>query len=528
LVFQCETHTKGDGETTHVRRTTIAGDVILTGIEYKELHSRKLREETCQKFGYGVVDDFGGTSAQVAPYYDADGNLVAQKVRKPGKEFTVLGSLKNALPFGAHAWDRTGRSIVVTEGEIDALSMSQVQGNKWPVVSIPNGAAGARAHMSKQRDYYLGFEKVVIMFDSDEPGLKAAKEAAAVIGRRAHIAYLPQDCKDPNEMLKAGRAEELISAMWRAEPYRPEGIVEMSTLGDQVLMAPEYGLSWFLPALTDLTYGIRTGEIYAFGAGTGIGKTDFFTQQVMHFVTEHKVPVGYFALEQAPRETAIRLTGKFAGKTFHIPDSGWTHADKEAAWSQLTKTGKVFLYDSFGANEWDVVREKIEYLAHAEGVKYIFLDHLTAFAAAEEDERKALESIMAEMGGLVKKLDIAIFLISHLATPEGKPHEEGGRVMIRHFKGSRAIGFWCHYMFGLERDQQAESDAFRTTTTLRCSRTATPDVPLAKCAISATTTDTGLLYETTDPAKRDAKMYGFEDEEEGDVSPTGTNTEKDF
>ena len=58
-------------------------------------------------------------------------------------------------------------------------------------------------------------------------------------------------------------------------------------------------------------------------------------------------------------------------------------------------------------------------------------------------------------------------MVSHLATPMGKPHEEGGRVSIRHFKGSRAIGFWCHFMFGLERDQQAEDETERQTTTFR-------------------------------------------------------------
>ena len=46
-------------------------------------------------------------------------------------------------------------------------------------------------------------------------------------------------------------------------------------------------------------------------------------------------------------------------------------------------------------------------------------------------------------------------------------HEEGARVTIRQFKGSRAIGFWAHFMFGLERDQQAEELSERNITTVR-------------------------------------------------------------
>jgi twinkle protein len=74
---------------------------------------------------------------------------------------------------------------------------------------------------------------------------------------------------------------------------------------------------------------------------------------------------------------------------------------------------------------------------------------------------------MADMAQLAKALNVIIHFVSHLATPDGKPHEEGGRVMIRHFKGSRAIGFWSHFMFGLERDTQAEDDAVKTITTFR-------------------------------------------------------------
>ena len=65
---------------------------------------------------------------------------------------------------------------------------------------------------------------------------------------------------------------------------------------------------------------------------------------------------------------------------------------------------------------------------------------------------------MAEAATLAKELRIVLHLVSHLATPEGRVHEEGGHVSIRHFKGSRAIGFWSHFMYGLERNTLAEEE----------------------------------------------------------------------
>jgi twinkle protein len=429
------------------------------------LTKRGITEETCQKFGYSI-GEYKGKPVQIAPYFNADGQLVAQKVRFADKSFKVLGSFDDALPFGAQCWQRSGKMIVVTEGEIDALSMSQVQGNKWPVVSIGCGAGGQiKKYIAKHREYFLGFDKVVLMFDTDEPGRKAAEEAARIIGSRSAIAVIPE-YKDANEALLNGAAQSLISSMWNALPYKPDGIVEMASLEEAVKTPPVVGLSFPWESLTKLFYGIHLNAIYTLGAGTGTGKTDLYTQIAEHIVTVHKKPIGMFYLESATVETARRLAGKAVGKTFHVPDSGWTDADVERAWQKLAAGGKVFLYDSFGIAEWTSICDKIEYLYHAEGVQYFFLDHLTALAQGE-DERVKLEEIMANMGGLVQKLPITIFLVSHLSTPEGKPHEEGGRVFLRHFKGSRTIGFWSVFAFGLERNQQAEDVRERCTTTFR-------------------------------------------------------------
>jgi twinkle protein len=125
------------------------------------------------------------------------------------------------------------------------------------------------------------------------------------------------------------------------------------------------------------------------------------------------------------------------------------------------------LYDNFGAMDWGTIQDQLDYMAQSEGCTVLVLDHLTALAAAAEDERKALETIMSELASLAKRLHVIVIFVSHLATPEGTPHEEGGRVMIRHFKGSRAIGFWSHSLIGLERHQQDDDLEERKVTKVR-------------------------------------------------------------
>ncbi|QBE66853.1 bifunctional DNA primase/helicase [Pseudoduganella lutea] len=471
----------------------------LVSGDYKPLLKRKITEETARKFGY-QVGEYAGKVVQLAPYYDASGTMVAQKVRFADKTFKIVGDSKAApgLLFGQNLWNG-GKKIVITEGEIDAMSVSQAQGNKWPVVSIPNGAPSAKKSLGKALEYLNGFEEVILMFDADEPGRDAAAECAELFAPgKCKIASMPSGFKDPNDLLVAGREQEIISAIWNAKSYRPDGLVNVIDLREEMKKPTEMGLPWFLEELTQLTYGRRYGEVYGFGAGTGTGKTDLFTQQIAYDRQVLGMKVGTVFLEQKPVETGKRIAGKIAGKRFHVPNAGWTIEELDSAVEKLGD--QIVLYDSFGETEWDVVKNKVRFMAVSEGIRLIYLDHLTAMADTA-DEKGSLEQIMKEMAGLAQELDIIIHFVSHLATPEGKPHEEGGRVSIRHFKGSRAIGFWSFFMFGLERDQQAEDPVVRKTTTLRILKDRYTGQATGEVIYLAYDSETGLLSVTTAPTE---------------------------
>lgn len=467
---------------------------LISG-EAVPLNKRGLSEETCQKWGY-QVGEYKGKPVQIANYRTEPGQPVAQKLRFPDKDFTWLGDAKSCGLYGQHLWRDGGKMLVITEGEIDALSVSQLQGNKWPVVSVPNGAQAAAKDLGKQIEWVEKFESVVLMFDNDEHGRKAAVECAQMLSPgKAKIASLP--LKDANDMLVAGRGKEVIDAIWGAKAHRPDGIVGMGEVIAQALKPVEWGVEWPWKTLTDLTYGIRTKELYAFGAGVGAGKTDVFTQIISHFTTKLKEPVGVIYLEQAPPETAKRIAGKVAKKAFHVPDAGWTEKELSDALHQLD--GRVHFYNHFGSTDWQVIKGLIRYMALGLGVKRIFLDHLTALTAHAEDERRELDGIMADMGALCQNLDISIFFISHLATPEGKPHEEGGRVMAKHFRGSRSIMQWANFMFGLERDQQAEDEEARKTTVVRVLKDRNTGRGSGKTMALKYDEATGILDETKMP-----------------------------
>ena len=175
----------------------------LIDLTYQPLSKRGIQEDTCSLFKYGV-STYNGRAVQVATYCDESGTPVAQKLRFPNKDFMILGDAKKMSLYGRNLWRTGGKMVVVTEGEIDALSISQLQGNRWPVVSVPNGAHNAAKAFKENLEWLESYETVVIMFDQDEPGRAAAQECALLLSPgKAKIATLP--LKDPYDMLVAGR-----------------------------------------------------------------------------------------------------------------------------------------------------------------------------------------------------------------------------------------------------------------------------------------------------------------------------------
>lgn len=498
--FSCgKTVQDAGGVAVPASRKPMSKELIPPG-EPQALAKRKLTDKTCAKYRY-TVSTMNGQPVQVANYTDESGAIVAQKVRFPNKDFKFLGDTKSAGLYGQHVWKEGGKRVIIAEGEVDALSISQALGNKWPVVSVPNGAQGAAKSLAKASAWLESFDEIVLAFDNDDAGRTAAAECADLFSPgKVRILTYPHDVKDASDMVMADRSEELVRLTWEARVYRPDGVVKVADFIEKALRPPTRDLHWFLPTLDRTLFGRRYGECVALGAGTGIGKTDFITEQIAHDLS-HGHQVGVFMLEQVPAETAKRVAGKIANRRFHVPDGSWKQEELEAS---LKLLDDLFLYDNFGACDWDVIARTIRYLNKQHGVRIFYLDHLTALAAQAEDERVYLEKTMAELGSLVKELDIWLLFVSHLATPDGKPHEEGGRVTIRHFKGSRSIGYWSVFMLGMERDQQAEDEAERHITTLRILKDRLTGQGNGKTIKVSYDPETGRQSEV-----QDASTYGF-------------------
>lgn len=506
--FSCNTYHSG-GESTEGKRHS---EVIPTDtMKLDPLRARGITKATCEKYGY-FKKIMGDKVAQVACYYDDNGKLVGQKLRFKNKEFSVRGDISNRF-YGQQMWaGGHGKKLVITEGEIDCLTVSQLQGNKYPVVSIPLGVSSAKKVFKANMDWLNSFEEVVVMFDMDEAGREAVASVEGLLKpNKLYVANLP--LKDPNECLLAGKGDEVVKAIWNAKPYRPDGIINGKDTWEIVSKEDEndkgYPYPWGID-LNRMTMGFRKGELTVLTAGTGVGKTTFVREVAYDMGVNKGLKVGLLMLEENVKRTVKGLMSIAAGKRLYINRQGLTEEEYKEAFDKTMGTGNYVLYEHFGSLEGDKLIDKIRYMAVGEKCDFIILDHVSiAVSGIEGDnERKLIDVLMTSLRSLVEETGIGMFVISHLRrVPEQQAHEEGGATSLSQLRGSGAIAQLSDTVLGLERNQQAEG---KKKNLVR--------VRVLKNRWTGETGIAGYLYYNRDTDKLEAvdRLSDYEDEDDNE------------
>ena len=483
------------------------GLIPISELSFSALNARGINKDTCQKLKY-YVGEYNGKPCQVACYYDLQGNLVGQKIRFPDKTFSVRGKIGNCL-FGSQLWE-SGKKIVITEGEIDALTVSQLQGNQWPVVSIPNGAQAAKKAIEANLEYLSKFDQIILMFDMDEPGRKAVEDCSKVLpAGKAYIANLP--CKDPNECLMNGKSKDVISAIWNARLYRPDGIVAGTDLYEKCVtdiddLKDSVEYPWV--ALQNKTKGARHGELYVFTSGSGMGKSTILRELEYYFGVRRGELCGIIALEESTRKTGLELMSIHLNRRLILDPEGTDEAGRKESFEATVGNGNFYLYDHFGSLDSSNLLSKLRYMIVSLGCKRIFLDHISIVVSgmdSDEDggERKAIDKLMTNLRSLVEETQCTMFVVSHLKRPEKKGHEEGGHVSLSQLRGSGSIAQLADMVIGLERNQQGENPNVLT-------------IRVLKNRFSGDTGVSGYLSYNPDTGRLvDIEAGSFEEEPEG-------------
>lgn len=436
------------------------------------LPDRKIGKATMEYFETRVSLDEERREDVVFHYYPyidiKTKRLSGFKVRRcEDKKIWSLGAVKDVYPFGWSQAIATGSPrVYITEGEIDAMSLFSVlmqknvgtayEKNVPAVISVPHGAAASGKDLAKViSDIRKHFKEVVLVFDMDKAGTAAVEDVLRIIPE-AKVATLP--CKDVNECVLEGHVKALQNAvLFKAETPKNTRLVLGSSLAEIAKERPVMGLSWPWKELTRITRGIRRGEVYYFGSGVKMGKSELVNAIGVHMITEHDSKVLLCKPEEDKAKTYKMLVGKAAGRIFHDPDIVF---DEEAFDKYEPLIGdKAVILDSYQFVDWSTLKEDIRYSVEVYGVKDVIIDPITVFTAgmSSGEANDFLILMSQELSSMAKDLDFTAYIFCHLKAPTvGEPHERGGEVLSTQFTGSRGMMRSCHMMVGMSGNKDPE------------------------------------------------------------------------
>ena len=422
---------------------------------------------------YGVTLQYGEDGLikkHCYPYHNVDGEHLGNKIRTvDGKDFIYNGNSKDVGLFGENIFKGGGKYITVCEGELDAMSVHQMFGNKYASVSLRTGSKGAKNDIQRSLEYLESFDAVVLCFDTDVAGKEAVRSVVDLFSpNKVRVCNLHR--KDANDMLMAGQIANFTRQWWDAKPYRPDGIVASEETWDiltEEIRVESVPYPWL--GINELTYGFRTGELVTITSGAGMGKSQMVRELEHYLLNATEDNIGVLALEESVKNTTLGVMSIEANKPLHLDLDNTDDEELRGYWEATMGKGRMFMYDHFGSTSEDNLLSKVRYLAKGLDCKWIVLDHLSIVVSDQEvqDERKAIDSIMTKLRQLVQETGIGLFLVSHLRRPMGKGHEEGGQISLSELRGSASIAQLSDMVIGLERNQQADDARVRNTTIVR-------------------------------------------------------------
>ena len=472
LTFSATTTTTNYKEKQSMRQSTIAP----RGVTGSAIKDRRISGNITSKFGVTVSFDKGGkVDKHYYPYFDStdSNNLLGYKERTVAtKEFQIIGTNKGSGLFGQGANRSGGKYLTICEGELDALSVSEMFDGKWQVVSLKNGSNSASRDVKENLEYIESFDNVVLCFDQDKAGWEAVKSVQDIISvGKLKVCKLP--LKDASEMLMNGKIKEFTNAWWSAESYTPAGIIKGSDTWEHLLKDKDVlTIDYPYVGLNKLTYGFRAKELVCITSGAGMGKTSLVKELESYILNTTDDNLAIIHLEESIERSVKGLMSIEANSPIHIPqyERELSDEDKRSLWQKSVGDKNVYFYDHFGSMSEDSLLNVIRTYAKSFDCRWIVLDHLSIVVSDQDgslDERKTIDAIMTKLRKIVQETGVGLFLISHLKRPQGRAHEDGGQISLAELRGSSSIAQLSDIVLGLERNQQAEDPIIRNQTTVR-------------------------------------------------------------
>lgn len=423
---------------------------------YMYVTHRGITSKTMETYGVKTLIDSNGKPVRQEYVYPSGG----KKIRTLPKSFSAY-ALKTDELFGMNLFPSgVAKTVTITEGELDALSVHQMIADKdriRPVVSLPS-ATPSKALWENVKPWLDGFDKIVLSIDSDDAGNEVAEKINNMFPNKVYRVD-HGELKDANDFLQSGKHKEFRELWWNAKKWVPDNILH--SVDDLTRLYTDTPNHMYVPtgieAFDEKAMGLMQGHFTLFKAPTGIGKTELMRYLEWNLI-QREVPFATWHLEETKLRSLLGLVSydlqdnvtrkdliEEKGRDQDVRNSIRRIADSECYY-------QYFLKEESGAEE---LLAQIRLMSQAYGCKFVLVEPIQDVIniGSEESKESALASLAVSLSRLAADLNVGIVSIAHT--------NDDGEI-----KYCRMLGQRASVIVRLDRDKEAEDFADRNTTRL--------------------------------------------------------------
>lgn len=346
-------------------------------VEY--MAGRGISQKTMQAYKVGEIDNAEKGPTLVFPYLHGD---VLKFIKyRPIRDKKAMWTSAESEPclFGWHVVEPDARYIIVTEGELDAMTFYE-QG--YPALSIPRGAGtGAQQDewIANEWDRLQAYDAIYLAFDNDDAGKKAREQVLTRLGRhRCYVLDFGKH-KDANDLHQAG--ERLADVITGAKSCDPPELRSATEFVDDVLAIFEgrdnsvgITLPW---SRTERNVRLRLGEISVWAGFNGSGKS-----QIVGHVMVDSIRKGErwcaASMELKPARLLHRMYRQAAGT--NMPTNDRCRGPLASLFDR-----RLYLFDVQGTAKAEKLLEVFDYAMRRYGCRHFLVDSLAKCGFGEDD-----------------------------------------------------------------------------------------------------------------------------------------------
>lgn len=378
------------------------------------MKSRGISENTCKK--YEITTKADDDNVLVFPFKDQDGEMRFIKYRnmtfKKGDPGSKEWCEKDCMPilFGMAQCNLDNKTLIITEGQIDSLSVAEVGFDN--AVSVPTGAKGT-TWIPHCYDWMLkNFKEIIVFGDYENNMITLSDMIGNRFKRSMNVRVVRkedyQGCKDANELLNTKGKQAVADAINNAQAMLNSKVKDMADV-EYVDLSKKPKVKTLYSKLDDLLKGgMMMGQVVLVTGKRGNGKSTFASQLVCSALSQNY--------------NSFMYSGELPDYWVKSWIDGQIYGNQNLTNSQIKECedwyrGRLFIYSNeiIDNDETDDLLAALTDTIIKKDIKFAVLDNLMTAIDAGTNEalyRKQSEFV-GKLAKIAKAYEMVIVLVAH-------------------------------------------------------------------------------------------------------------------